>query len=163
MKIKVVGNMLHVIMDVSTDDMVLAKNFDSNALTVFEDKDGEKQEVFKVSADTFGLGSDGISKYGAEFTQNCVLNENTATTANDYKFGAQIAIKLPPFVGLQPKKEFVAECYGVQLAHLRTIENQVKDALVRRDEFVQNITNEIEIENLEDDNNENEEVNLYHD
>lgn len=157
MKIKVVGNMLHVIMDVSTDDMVLANNFDSNALTVFEEKDGEKQEVFKVSADTYGLGSDDISKYGAEFTQNCVLNESNATTVNDYKFGAQIAIKLPPF---QPKKEFVAECYGVQLAHLRTIENQVKDALTRRDEFVQNIANEIEIENLEDDNNENEEVNL---
>lgn len=157
MKIKVVGNMLHVIMDVSTDDMVLAKNFDSNALTVFEDKDGEKQEVFKVSVDTYGLGSDDISKYGAEFAQNCVLNESNATTVNDYKFGAQIAIKLPPF---QPKKEFVAECYGVQLAHLRTIENQVKDALARRDEFVQNIANEIEIENLEDDNNENEEVNL---
>lgn len=159
MKIKVVGNMLHVIMDVSTDDMLLAKNFDSNALTVFEDKDGEKQEVFKVSADTFGLGSDGISKYGVTFTDDCVLN-GAAATVSDYKLGAQIAIKLPPFIGLQPKKELIAERYGVQLAHLRTIENQVKDALVRRDEFVQNIANEIEIENLEDDNNENEEVNL---
>lgn len=159
MKIKVVGNMLHVIMDVSTDDMVLAKNFDSNALTVFEEKDGEKQEVFKVSADTYGLGSNGISKYGATFTDDCVLN-GAAATVSDYKFGAQISTKIDYFIGTRPRNELIAERYGVQLAHLRTIENQVKDALVRRDEFVQNIANEIEIENLEDDNNENEEVNL---
>lgn len=159
MKIKVVGNMLHVIMDVSINDMMEAHNFDPNALTVFEEIDGDKQEVFKVSADIYGLGSDGISKYGATFTHDCVLNE-AAATVDDYKFGAQISTKIGSFIGARPRNELIAECYGVRLAYLKTIENQVKDALARRDEFVQNIANEIEIENLEDDNNENEEVNL---
>lgn len=145
MKIKVIGNYMHIIMNVSVMEMKKAGDYKEDSLFVFEENNGERVPCFGVKA---GIGiSQSLSKYGAHIGKDCVVNEGNEYGENS-KVAAQIDVELPPMLTKDQYSEYITDHYGEAINYLKTIESQVMDALNERGEKISGISNLVEFENL---------------
>lgn len=145
MKVKVIGNMMHVFMDFSNRDLSIVREFDPDALFLVKEKNDSKEIVFAVENSPSKKGS--LSQYGASFAESYVINEGDEN-GNGYKTGTLLNIQLPAAMTNTETKEYVASMYGVALSYLKEVEVQIKEALQKRDEFIASVSNEIDIESF---------------
>lgn len=145
MKVKVIGNMMHVFMDFSNRDLSIVREFDPDALFLVKEKNDSKEVVFAVENSPSKKGS--LSQYGASFAESCVINEGDEN-GNGYKTGTLLNIQLPTAMTNTETKKYVASMYGVGLSYLKEVEVQIKEALQKRDEFIASVSNEIDIESF---------------
>lgn len=145
MKVKVIGNMMHVFMDFSKGDLSIVREFDPDALFLVKEKNDSKEVVFAV--ENSSSNAESLSQYGASFVESYVINEGDENR-NGFKTGALLNIQLPSVMTNEETKEYVASMYGVGLSYLKEIEVQIKEALQRRDEFIASVAEEIDIESF---------------
>ena len=145
MKVKVIGNMMHVFMDFSKGDLSIVREFDPDALFLVKEKNDSKEVVFAV--ENSSSNAESLSQYGASFVESYVINEGDEN-GNGFKTGALLNIQLPSVMTNEETKEYVASMYGVGLSYLKEVEVQIKEALQRRDEFIASVAEEIDIESF---------------
>lgn len=145
MKVKVIGNMMHVFMDFSKGDLSIVREFDPDALFLVKEKNDSKEVVFAV--ENSSSNAESLSQYGASFVESYVINEGDEN-GNGFKTGALLNIQLPSVMTNEETKEYVASMYGVGLSYLKEVEAQIKEALQRRDEFIASVAEEIDIESF---------------
>lgn len=146
MKVKVVGNYMHIIMDVSVSEMKKAKQYNENSLMFFEEENGEKIPKYRVEAD-FGM-KDSLSEYGARFGTDIIVRTSNDNETEE-KYVAQLNVELPGLLTQAQMAALISDHYGKTLTYLRAIENQVKQALNERKARINSITNMIEFESLD--------------
>lgn len=111
--IKIVGGVAVVESGAKLDTIKKLQKYRPRALSLFEEIDGEKEEVFAVCAAPRGTGS--ISKYGVSF--------GTSTT-EDGK--ATVTLLIPE--GTENAKKWVKDAVGVAILNLNKVEAQFADA-----------------------------------
>lgn len=114
-KINVIGDAVVVTSELKLEDIKLVKKYRPNALTLFEEIDGQKEPVFAVTAAECGSGD--INEYGASFGGETRDGEKHATITTILK-GAPADLK-----------EYLADKLGGPLMKLNKVEQQVPAVL----------------------------------
>ena len=112
--IKIVGGVAVVESAAKLDTIKKLQKYRPRSLSLFEEIDGEKEEVFAVCAAPKGAGS--INKYGVSFG---------AATTEDGK--ATVTLMIPD--GTENAKKWVKETVGTAILNLNKIEAQFAGAI----------------------------------
>ena len=113
-KITIVGDACVITSDKKLEDIKLLEKYSPKALSLFEEENGKKTEVFKVcTAD--GAGS--ISKYGVCFESAGHNDEGLAT----------LTVLLPQ--GIEDVMAYAEDVYGPAIMKLNRVEEQFNLAL----------------------------------
>lgn len=135
-KFVVVGNILHVFMGVSGGDIRLAEEMNPENLSYFEEEDGVRNEKFRVKFD--GMSTDSLSKFGITFSGGALRNDD------DDDGLVQSSVRLPPFMTKDEVADHILFKYGPVLQYLNRIEAQIKNAVVKYEDSVDEIRDSIE-------------------
>lgn len=135
-KFVVVGNILHVFMDVSGGDIRLAEEMNPANLSYFEEEDGVRNEKFRVKFD--GMSTDSLSKFGITFSGGALRNDD------DDEGIVQSSVRLPSFMSKDEVADHILFKYGPVLQYLNRIEAQIKNAIVKYEDSVDEIRDSIE-------------------
>lgn len=135
-KFVVVGNILHVFMDVSGGDIRLAEEMNPENLSYFEEEDGVRNEKFRVKFD--GMSADTLSKFGITFSGGALRNDD------DSEGVVQSSVKLPSFMTKDEVADHIMYKYGPVLQYLNRIEAQIKNAILKYEDSVDEIRDSIE-------------------
>lgn len=135
-KFVVVGNILHVFMDVSGGDIRLAEEINPENLSYFEEEDGVRNEKFRVKFD--GMSADSLSKFGITFSGGALREDD------DVEGLVQSSVKLPSFMTKDEVADHILFKYGPVLQYLNRIEDQIKRAIAKYEDDVEAIRDSIE-------------------
>lgn len=135
-KFVVVGNILHVFMDVSGGDIRLAEEINPENLSYFEEEDGVRNEKFRVKFD--GMSADSLSKFGITFSGGALREDD------DVEGLVQSSVKLPSFMTKDEVADHILFKYGPVLRYLNRIEDQIKRAIAKYEDDVEAIRDSIE-------------------
>ena len=135
-KFVVVGNILHVFMDVSGGDIRLAEEMNPENLSYFEEEDGVRNEKFRVKFD--GMSADTLSKFGITFSGGALRNDD------DSEGVVQSSVQLPSFMRKDEVADHIMYKYGPVLQYLNRIEAQIKNAILKYEDSVDEIRDSIE-------------------
>lgn len=117
-KIKIVGNAVAIIADLTMESIKTLEKYDPKALRVYSaDESGKPVEVFRVRTAETGDGE--LNSRGAVFTK----------TVHDGSGRASITAILPD--GVENAEDYAAEKYGFGLSSLIAVESQVGPALAQ--------------------------------
>ncbi len=115
MKINTIGNSLVVTTEVTMEDLKKLQACKSEALSLFQEVDGKKQERFRVAPGKTGS----LTTFGATFSGDT----NTEPKV------AMLTVDLSAKPADKDVKQYVAEKYGTAILNLRKVEEQFKPAL----------------------------------
>lgn len=135
-KFVVVGNILHVFMDVSGGDIRLAEEINPENLSYFEEEDGVRNEKFRVKFD--GMSADSLSKFGITFSGGALREDD------DSEGLVQSSVKLPSFMTKDEVADHILFKYGPVLRYLNRIEEQIKRTITKYEDDVEAIRDSIE-------------------
>ena len=113
-KILIAGDVIVVTSSKKLEDIKTLEKYDPKSLSLFDEEDGIKTEVYKVGS-TKGTGS--INKYGASF----------GSEARDGSGLATITLPIPD--GIEDVMEYTSDEVGFSLMKLNEIEAKMDAAL----------------------------------